>query len=539
MKLHFLGAARTVTGSCYLIETGTTKLLVDCGMFQGSKAIKERNYGEFPFNPGSIDFLLVTHAHIDHSGLIPKLYKKGFRGPTIATTPTVDLCKIMLPDSGHIQEMEVERKNRKNIRADLPLIQPMYTAAEAELCLQHFRGVAYRQETILSPDVRIRYQDAGHILGSGILEIWIKEGGKETKLVFSGDLGNYNQPIINDPSDIDAADYLVMESTYGNRLHDQHENKVDRLSTVIRETFKRGGNLIIPAFAVERTQELLLDLNVLIQRGELSPRDIYIDSPLAISATEIFCQNSECYDEETKELQERLGGKCPLYLPGLKYSRTKEESMALNEVKGGAIIISASGMCDAGRIKHHLKHNLWRPESTILFVGYQAEGTLGRRILNGDKVVKIHGEDVAVRAKIEKIEGFSAHADQTALLKWVGKFKQLPGKIFVTHGEEASSITLAGLINEQTGISAVVPFWLDIVDLPVGVPVPEEVPASKILVPAVAVPTQNIEQAYASLQNKLKSIVDNKVRSEKYEEALSVIKNADELLERLLQAERG
>ncbi|MHB1126383.1 MAG: MBL fold metallo-hydrolase RNA specificity domain-containing protein [Bacillota bacterium] len=541
MKLHFLGAARTVTGSCYLIETGATRFLVDCGMFQGSKEIRERNYGEFAFNPGSIDFLLLTHAHIDHSGLIPKLYKHGFKGPTIATTATVDLCRIMLPDSGHIQEMECDQKNRKYSRSGHPLINPIYTALEAEHCIQYFRGVAYRQETILSPDVRIRYQDAGHILGSGILEIWITEGAKETKLVFSGDLGNYNQPIVNDPTDIDAADYLIIESTYGSRLHEEQENKLDRLSKIIRESFARGGNVIIPAFAVERTQELLLNLNVLIQRGELSSRDVYVDSPLAISATEIFCQYPEYYDQETLEMRYNLGGQCPLYLPGLKYSRTKEDSMALNQIKKGAIIISASGMCDAGRIKHHLKHNLWRLESTVLFVGYQAQGTLGQRILSGEKAVRIHGEEVAVRARIEKIEGFSAHADQAALLKWVGKIRQKPSTVFVTHGEETAAVTLAGLINEQAGIEAVAPNWLDVVDLPVGSRLPAEalVMEKLELKPTGTDSNREVEQVYMQLQNKLRSFVDAKINSEHYEEALKVMKNADKLLESLLQTGRG
>lgn len=465
MKLQFLGAAQTVTGSSYLIDTGESRVMVDCGMFQGSKAIKERNYGELPVAASEVDALLLTHAHIDHSGLIPKLYKQGFRGTTYCTKGTADLLQVMLPDSGHIQEMEVERKNRKYRRAGKPLLEPIYTAEEARQCMKYFQGVNYGETIKVAPNVKARFANAGHILGSAIIEVWVTKGQKQTKIVFSGDLGNFNQPIIKDPETITEVDVLVIESTYGNRIHKDKDNRLELLRQTIKDTFQRGGNLIIPAFAVERTQDLLYYLAKLIESREISPRDIYIDSPLAINATDIFCNHPEYYDAETRKLQEKMGGSCPLYLPQLHMALSTEESKELNKIPGGAIIISASGMCDAGRIKHHLKHNLWRPESTVLFVGYQAQGTLGRRILDGAKKVRIHGEEIAVNARIVEIDGFSAHADQEALLQWVGSFSLKPDIVFVTHGEVEASETLARLITREYGLRTYVPQWLERVDL--------------------------------------------------------------------------
>ncbi len=438
IKLGFYGASRTVTGSCFLLQTSKSRVLIDCGMFQGSKAIKERNYEEFPFDVEGIEYVILTHAHIDHSGLIPKLIKKGFKGNIIATLPTVDFCSIMLPDSGYIQEMEVERKNKKNKRAGIPLIEPIYTSNDAHAAMTYFRGVDYDLKTSLTNDITIRFRNSGHIMGSAIVELWIEERGKQTKLVFSGDLGNFNQPIIKDPETITEADYLIVESTYGDRIRGVQNDTKGELERIIRETKERGGNLIIPSFAIERTQDLLYDLNLLKREGKLPDIDIFVDSPLAISATEIFCKNVQYFDERTKELYEEKG-RCPLFIDNLIFTRTTEESKALNERKKPAIIISASGMCDAGRIKHHLKHNLWRNESTILFVGYQAEGTLGRKILDGAKKVRIHGEEIAVSAKIEKIEGYSGHADLNGLLNWVRKFdEQLLKAIFIVHGEANS-----------------------------------------------------------------------------------------------------
>ncbi|GAW91857.1 MBL fold metallo-hydrolase RNA specificity domain-containing protein [Calderihabitans maritimus] len=521
IKLQFLGAARTVTGSCYLVDTGRSKFLVDCGLFQGGKEIKERNYGDFPFEPKEIDFVLLTHAHIDHSGLIPKLYKHGFSGSILATGATVDLCSILLPDSAHIQEMEVERKNRKRRRAGHSLLNPIYTVREAQEVQTLFRPVNYDEMVTVSEEVQVRFRDAGHILGSAMVEVWIRNSSEELKLVFSGDIGNYNQPIINDPTSIEMADYVVMESTYGSRIHQSNEDKLEELVRTIEDTFNRGGNLIIPAFAVERTQDLLLDLNLLIHRGVIKPQHVYIDSPLAIAATEIFCKYPEYYDQEARQLKTTLGGQCPLYLPGLRMALTTEESKALNSIQGGAIIISASGMCDAGRIKHHLKHNLWRPECTVLFIGYQAEGTLGRRLLEGAKKVRIHGEEIAVRAEIRSIEGFSAHADQPALLNWVRSFKEPPRKIFVTHGEEASSLTLAQLIKEELGIEATVPQWKEVVELP-GM-LPEAGPAE-----------ETWEQAYRELQQELQRLVEAGVARQEYGRLLADLKEIKEKVKKKL-----
>lgn len=469
MRLTFYGAARTVTGSCYLLEHTGHKILIDCGLFQGSKALKERNYTSFPFDPQEINLVLLTHAHIDHSGLLPKLFKEGYAGQVICTHGTEKLCSIMLPDSGYIQEMEVERKNRKNMRSGKPLLEPIYTAADAKYCLDHFRGINY--ETWFSPlkGVNVCLHDAGHILGSAIIELKLETDHGTISLAFSGDLGGEGQPIVRDPHRLTAVDYLVMESTYGNRRRkEQIENeKLEQLAGIITATFERGGNVIIPAFAVERTQDLLYYLGLLILQGRIDERSIYIDSPLAISATEIFRCFPEYYDAEIRAL-ERESGVSPLDFPNLNFSRSVEESVALNKIRQGAIIISASGMCDAGRIKHHLKHNLWREKCTVLLVGYQAEGTLGRRLLEGVKKVRIHGEEVAVRAKIKNLEGFSSHADQEGLLSWVSTLVSKPRMIFLTHGEENSLETLSDLINNRLSIKTKVPQWLETVDLDTG-----------------------------------------------------------------------
>lgn len=460
MNIRFLGAAKTVTGSFHLIETSSLKFAVDCGLFQGSKEIKEKNYKNFTIEPGTIDFMVLTHAHIDHSGLIPKLCKQGFKGPIYCTHATEELARVLLPDSGHIQETEVERKNRKLMRAGQPLLEAIYTAEDAVQCLQQLRPLNYDEIISLAPGVKMRLRDAGHILGSSVVEVWLEDEGEKVKIVFSGDLGQGNQPIIKDPTIIESADYVVMESTYGDRYHQGVGNRREQFQQIIEETMKKGGNLVIPSFAVERTQDLLYDLNYLYSEEKLDPGiDIYIDSPLAIAATEIFQKSVEYYDDETRSFLEK--GNHPLKLNNLKFSRTQEESQELNRIKGNTIIISASGMCDAGRIKHHLKYNLWRPESTILFVGYQAQGSLGRKILDGEKLVRIHGEQVAVRADIRNIDAYSAHADQGGLLSWLKKFDSKPQKIFLVHGEEKAQETLAKLIKEELKIAVQIPDWLD------------------------------------------------------------------------------
>ena len=421
MNITFLGAAKTVTGSNFLVEAAGKKFLVDCGMYQGKAALEMENSEEFLYNVSEIDFMLLTHAHIDHSGRIPKLYNEGYRGPIYAHRATVDLCSIMLPDSGHIQETEVEWKNRKRLRAGLEPLPPLYTAEEAAKCLEIFKPVEYDQIIDVADNIQVRYNDAGHMLGSSIIEIWVTENGKTEKIVFTGDLGNNDIPLLDSPTMIEDADYLVMESTYGSRLHMRNDDKAKIFLDVVSETLDHGGRVVIPSFAVGRTQEILYEIDKIkdshkddeeFQRKyqQLMKTPVFVDSPWAISATEVFKKNTDLFEEE---VQEKLRhGDHPLEFPGLQFTRTADESKALNETYYPSIIISASGMCDIGRIKHHLKHNLWNPSSTILFVGYQAPGTLGRSIVDGADKVKIFGEEISVNARIEYIEGYSGHADQ-------------------------------------------------------------------------------------------------------------------------------
>ncbi|MGE5380730.1 MAG: MBL fold metallo-hydrolase RNA specificity domain-containing protein [Methylocystaceae bacterium] len=489
MKIRFLGAAQTVTGSCYHLQTENASFLVDCGMFQGSKQLKERNYGPLPINPGQIDFIILTHAHIDHIGLLPKYYAQGFKGKVYCTSPTKKLASILLPDSAHIQEMEVERKNRKLDRAGMPLLTPIYTVADAENSLQLFETVNYNQVMDLAPGVRVSFRDAGHILGSASVEIWLTEGETTTKMVFSGDLGSPNQPVIRDPEYIDSADYVLMESTYGSRLREQNRSRRDELLDIINFTMKKGGNLVIPAFAVERTQDLLYDLSLLIAENKLKIQPtVYIDSPLAVAATRIFEESPEFYDDETRALINQ--GTSPFRMPNLKFSVSKEDSMQLNNLAGGAIIISASGMCDAGRIKHHLKHNLWRAESTVLFVGYQAQGTLGQRILAGEKTVTIHGEEVAVKADIRRIEAYSAHADQAGLMSWARGFKGKASRFILVHGEPESQQVLGDMLRREFGFNVSIPGWLEEMELTPGVTAQAKAPAIE-LTPAAPLAVAN------------------------------------------------
>ncbi|MDP4180913.1 MAG: MBL fold metallo-hydrolase [Bacillota bacterium] len=460
MKITFLGAAKTVTGSCYLVETKSCKFLIDCGMFQGHSKEISMNQAPFPFNVSELSFILLTHAHIDHSGRIPKIYKDGFNGAVYATKATCDLCSIMLPDSGHIQEMEADWVNRKRERAGKHIIEPLYTFQDALDCIKLFSSIKYGEAIKINDEVKVRFNDAGHILGSAMIEVWITEKGEETKLVFSGDIGNRDIPILRDPSIIDSADYVIMESTYGDRLHEDKTDKVNKFIDIVNETIERGGNVVIPSFAVGRTQEIIYDIHKQREKFEgklekLLSIPVFIDSPLAISATEIFRKNLDCYDEEARKYIE--DGDNPLDFPGLQFTKTPDESKALNDRTDSIIIISASGMCEAGRIKHHLKHNLWRKDSTILFVGYQAIGTLGRSLTEGAKKVKLFGEDITVKAKIESIDGFSGHADRDDLLAWVSKFNKKPKKIFIVHGEEDGMNTFSKLINEKFGIETVIP----------------------------------------------------------------------------------
>ena len=466
MKITFLGAAKTVTGSNFLVEGAGKKFLVDCGMYQGKAEDEYENEAPFAFNPEEIDFVLLTHAHIDHSGRIPKLFNEGFKNPIYAHKATCDLCSIMLPDSGHIQEMEAEWQNRKRERKGEKSLSPMYTAEDAARCLELFVPIKYDEIIELSPDIHVRFNDAGHMLGSSTIELWVKEGEKEVKTVFSGDIGNNDMPLLNEPTMINSADYVVMESTYGSRLHMRNDQKAEMFLQIVSETLNKGGNVIIPSFAVGRTQEILYELNKIKETRNdeefikeyktLMKAPVYVDSPLAISATEVFRENMELFDEETKH--RICQGDNPLEFPGLQFTSTADESKALNESKIPSIIISASGMCEVGRIKHHLKHNLWDPKNTILFVGYQAPGTLGHSIVNGAKKVKIFGEEIAVNARIEYIEGYSGHADQEWLMNFVYSFKdQKPKNIFLVHGEEEAQDILRDKIENEAKIPVVVP----------------------------------------------------------------------------------
>lgn len=461
MKITFFGAARGVTGSCHMVEACGKKFLVDCGMFQGTLTEQMLNYEEFPFNIQDIDFVILTHAHIDHSGRLPKLYINGYQGVVYATKATCDLCSIMLPDSGHIQEKEIEWVNRKRMRAGKKPTTPMYTAEDGLKCIDIFSRVNYGEEVNVAEGIKFRLIDAGHMLGSAIVEIWITEEGKETKkIVFSGDLGNENMPIIRDPEPVDEADFLVMESTYGGRLHGEMKEQSQELISIILDTIDRGGNVVIPSFAVGRTQELLYEINKYVEDNEnyiqkMAEIPVYVDSPLAINATKVFERNPECYDDEA--LQYLLKGDNPLAFKNLHFVETADESRALNEDPTPKIIISASGMCEVGRIKHHLKWNLWRPECTVLFVGFQAEGTLGRKLLNGEKIVKIFGEEIGVNAEIRYLDAFSGHADQDGLLKWVGDLKVKPKNIFLVHGEYTGQLKLQAEIEERYGIKCIIP----------------------------------------------------------------------------------
>lgn len=455
MKITFCGAAREVTGSCYLIETGFSRVLVDCGMVQGGREAPERNRTPFTFDPGSLDFVLLTHAHIDHSGLLPKLVRDGFKGPIHTTNATADLLGVMLPDSGHIQEFEVERARRqqKSTR-DGAVREPIYTVQDAEDCLKQVSPLAYDNWLTPHTGVRCRFRDAGHILGSAIIEIKVTEQGKTTTVVCSGALGQPGRPILRDPTLIEQADVLLIESTYGDRAHKDMPATLDELVDAIERTLHTG-NVIVSAFAVGRTQEIIYHLHQLSRQDRLHDRNIFVDSPMATAATHITMQHFALFDESAQGLAgwyQQGSGR-----PELHFTGSVDESIALNQVRAGAIIISASGMCDAGRIKHHLRHNLGRSECTAVITGFQAKGTLGRRLVDGAERVTIFGQDVPVRAAIQTLGGFSAHADQPALLTWTSGFEQPPQRTFVVHGEETAALAFARQLREQRGWNVTVP----------------------------------------------------------------------------------
>lgn len=457
MKIKFIGATHEVTGSCTLLELGGRYFLVDCGMEQGRDVFQNI---PLPVAAADIEAVFVTHAHIDHSGMLPRLYKEGFSGTIYATDVTCDLCNIMLLDSAHIQESEANWRSKKSIRAGGEPIEPVYNTLDALGAISLFRRCNYGEEITAAEGVSVRFTDIGHLLGSACIEIWLTENDITKKIVFSGDVGNTNQRIICDPKTVAEADYLVIESTYGNRLHEgERKDTVTELANHIQRAFDRGGNVIIPSFAVGRTQEMLYAIREIKEKGLVEGHNkfpVYVDSPLASEATSIFIQcNPVCFDEETLSLVN--SGKNPLWFDGIKMTQTSDESKLINSDETPKVIISASGMCEAGRIRHHLKHNLWKPNNIILFVGYQAEGSLGRRLLNGEKTVTLFGEEISVNAEICSLQGTSGHADRNGLVKWLKGFKEKPELVFVNHGDDESCEYFKSYLAEM-GYNAEAPY---------------------------------------------------------------------------------
>ena len=510
MKVTFIGALHEVTGSCTLLECGHNKVLVDYGMEQGLNVFENV---ELPVSPAEIDCVFLTHAHIDHSGLLPLLYKNGFRGKIYATEATCSLCSIMLLDSAHIQESDAEWKSRKAIRAGRPPVEPLYSVKDAEGVLKHFRPCHYGRKKQVEEDISIRFSDMGHLLGSSSIEIWLQEGETEKKIVFSGDVGNENQPIINVPQMVEEADYVVMESTYGNRLHGPKPDYAPALAAILKETFDRGGNVVIPSFTVGRTQEMLYFLRQIKEEG-LAPGHsdfpVYVDSPLANEATRIFLQcDTENFDQEMKDLIHR--GVNPIWFDGLRISVSQQDSMAINMDPSPKVILSASGMCEAGRIRHHLKHNLWKKECTILFVGYQAVGTLGRSLCEGTKRVKLFDEEIAVEADIRQLPGISGHADRDGLVKWLQGFREKPKQVFINHGDDDSCIAFTELLAKEYGYQAAAPYSGAVYDLLAGCFVYE--PAGVRIEHKVALPAGTkaaaLFGALLDALRRLKKLVEN------------------------------
>ena len=465
MKLTFVGAAHEVTGSCHFLQAAGKNILVDCGMEQGPDLYE--NPG-LPIPASEVDYVFLTHAHIDHSGMLPKLAKEGFKGQIFTTYATADLCDIMLRDSAHIQEFEAEWRNRKGKRAGQPEYEPVYVMQDALDAIELLVPCQYGERITICDGIQIRFTDVGHLLGSASIEVWVTEGDVTKKIVFSGDVGNLDQPIIKDPVYTEHADYVVMESTYGNRVHTQEKpDYIGEFTRILKETFDRNGNVVIPSFAVGRTQEMLYFIREIKEKGLLSEYpdfEVYLDSPLAIEATKIFTKNMrECFDEEALALVN--AGINPLVFPGLHTATSSEDSKMINFIEKPKVIISASGMCDAGRIRHHLKHNLWRPECTILFVGYQANGTLGRRLIEGEKNVRLFGEPIEVHAHIESLHGVSGHADRNGLLAWLGGFNTPIEHVFVVHGEDTVTDEFAKTVEETYGYPAFAPYPCAEVDL--------------------------------------------------------------------------
>ena len=461
MRLKFLGASQQVTGSRYLLETGKIRLLIDCGLFQERNYLY-RNWEACPVHPEHIDFLLLTHVHLDHSGLIPKFVREGYSNPILCTAASEELLPIMLTDSARIQEEDAaykkKRHKREGRKGRFPEI-PLYTVHDAERSFSLLKGIPYEKSLALNSHVSVRFQDAGHILGSAMLMVTVQEKSREKRLIFTGDIGQWDKPLIRDPSVFEKADFVIMESTYGTSLHEDPDKIEESLCRIINSTIAAGGNIVIPTFAVERAQELLFYLARLVRQNRIPYLMVFLDSPMAVDVTEVFQQHPECLDEETLELTQR--GEPPFRFPGLRFCRSVEESKAINSIKGSCIIMAGSGMCTGGRIKHHLIQNVSHPESTILFIGYQAAGTLGRQIVDGHSQVRIHGHLRPLQARVEQLSSFSAHADRNGLLKWLLSFKSPPKHLFLTHGEKEVALKFAQFLRKEKGLKVSVPEYLE------------------------------------------------------------------------------
>jgi len=461
MQLKFFGAARQVTGSCYFLEAAGLRIIIDCGMYQ-EREFRHRNWDPFPFDAGTVDFVLLTHSHLDHAGLLPKLVREGFSGRVLTTTASEELLQIVLMDSARIQEEDAaykkKRHKREGRKGPYPEV-PLYTVEDAKACFPLLTGVAYDTQVPLNNSVGVTFWDAGHILGSAMIEIEIGNGSAKRRLIFSGDIGQRDKPLVRDPSSFSQADYIVIESTYGNRDHKDTAAVDLQLSNIINQTMKSGGNIVVPVFAIERAQELMYHLSRLVRENKIPFIKIFLDSPMAVDVTDVFIRNKNYLDAETRALFSE--DESPFRFPGMKLVRTRDESKAINSIKEPVIIMAGSGMCTGGRVKFHLTKNITRPESTILFVGYQASGTLGRHIVSGAEKVRIHGKHFPVRARIEDIDGFSAHADRTALLNWLEQIENTPRTLFVTHGEEQSALSFAKTVRTRKEWNVVVPEYQD------------------------------------------------------------------------------
>jgi metallo-beta-lactamase family protein len=458
MKLEFYGAAAEVTGSCHILHVGGRRVLLDCGLIQGGRRDEARNADPFPFDAAKIDAVVLSHAHLDHCGRLPLLVKRGFRGPVYAQEASCELAAVLLADAAHLQERDAEYQSRKTGKR----VKPLYTLAEGEKVMRQMRGLKYREMFDVVPGVRVRFRDAGHILGSCVVEVWIEEGDEERKVVFSGDLGQYDTPILRDPEPIDRADMVLMESTYGGRRHRSRDETVAELGEILTSPRSRKGNILIPAFSIGRSQEILYQLGKHYEAWELDRFRIFLDSPMAIEATQIYWHYPHLYDEEATRLRRENGG-MPL-LPNLSLSRSPDDSMAINRFRSGAIVIAGSGMCNGGRIVHHLKHNLDRPETQVLITGYQAHGSLGRKLVDRQEAVRIHGRDIPVRASVHTVGGLSAHGDQDDLARWYENMENRP-PVYLVHGEVEAQQEFQAYLSRRSGAEVRLPKPGDVLDL--------------------------------------------------------------------------